>query len=882
MEHTDGTIRVLHVEDDPEFADLTATFLEREDERFEVTTATSASAGIERLVAERIDCVVSDHDMPGTTGIEFLETVRAEQPDLPFILFTGKGSEEVASEAISRGVTDYLQKAGGAEQYAILANRICNAVESNRAERAVERTRSQFEAIADHSMDAIVTIDTESRIRFANPAVEDLFGYKPGELEGEPLLSIMPERYHESHLSAIDEYVETDERTIGWSNVEFPAEHRDGTEIPVSVSFGEFEQAGEKRFIGIMRDISDTPTYGGQDPAFLEALVETIGVGVAAYDETGTVTYVNEQFAENLGTDKERLEGTAVWEINPDLDRERFDAYWASFDPGETRTAEATHAFEGTELPVETVTTCATIGGTPYHFGTVRDISEDLAQEERFQAFVEQSNDVLSVLDRSGVYQYQSPASRRVLGYDPQELIGETAFSRIHPDDRERVFATFQQALEDPDQGLVVEYRFKHADGSWIWLESRGLSRPEETDIEGLVVNSREVTERKEHERQIADLHDATREMMQAGDERAVADVVVETAESVLGHPITGVWLADADGTKLEPVAPTEAAQELLGDLPTFTEGNSLSWHAYDEGETIIVDDVASEPDAYDSDGTIRSVLVLPLGAYGVLLVGSRQPDTFDDNDVALAKLLAANAQVAFGRSERQRLLERQTDRMEFFNSILRHDVLNAVTVIRARAEFLEEALAGEQRQDAETIIRWSDNVQEIVQRVRTVLETLTGEGDPQIEPVDLVSALEEQVERVRATYPDVQFEVDAPESAPVLANEMLGDVLGNLVTNAVEHNDPEGLRISATVEAGDDEVTVRIADNGTGIEDERKGAILRRGETGHAKSVGSGFGLFFVDSMVSEYGGEVDVEDNAEGGATFVITLPAAGVGLV
>ncbi|MBP1987206.1 PAS domain-containing response regulator [Halolamina salifodinae] len=378
MEHTGDAIRVLHVDDDPAFADLTVRFLERENERFEVTTARSASAGLERLVAERFDCVVSDHDMPRTTGIEFLETVRAEQPGLPFILFTGKGSEEVASEAISRGVTDYLQKARGTEHYAILANRIGNAVGSYRAERMVERTRSQFEAIAEHTLDAIVTIDADSRVRFANPAVEDLFGYAPDELEGEPLLAIMSERYHASHLSAIDRYVDTDERTIGWSNVEFPAKHRDGTEVPVSISFGEFEHDGEKRFIGIMREVSGTPQYGGQDPAFLEALVETIGVGVAAYDESGTLSYVNERFAENLGTDKEHLEGTAIWEINPVLDREQFDAYWASFEPGETRTAETTHSFEGTELPVEAVTTCADIAGPTYHFGTVRDISEDL------------------------------------------------------------------------------------------------------------------------------------------------------------------------------------------------------------------------------------------------------------------------------------------------------------------------------------------------------------------------------------------------------------------------------------------------------------------------------------------------------------------------
>jgi len=104
------TVRVLHVDDDAQLGKLTATFLEREDDRFTVRTATSVAEAIDRIRSQPPDCVVSDYDMPGSNGIEFLRSVRDEWPELPFILFTGKGSEEVASEAIAHGATDYLQK----------------------------------------------------------------------------------------------------------------------------------------------------------------------------------------------------------------------------------------------------------------------------------------------------------------------------------------------------------------------------------------------------------------------------------------------------------------------------------------------------------------------------------------------------------------------------------------------------------------------------------------------------------------------------------------------------------------------------------------------------------------------------------------------------
>lgn len=180
MEESDTRkISILHVEDDRDFADLCARFLTRQVETFDIRVVHDPREGLTALDEADLDCIISDYDMPGMDGIEFLKTVRQRGFDLPFILFTGKGSEEVAGEAISAGVTDYLQKNSHTEQYAVLANRVTNAVESYRREREAEEYHQQLEAITTHSLDAIVTVDIESRILFANPAVEDLFGYTP-------------------------------------------------------------------------------------------------------------------------------------------------------------------------------------------------------------------------------------------------------------------------------------------------------------------------------------------------------------------------------------------------------------------------------------------------------------------------------------------------------------------------------------------------------------------------------------------------------------------------------------------------------------------------------------------------------------------------------
>ena len=156
-------IHVLHVDDNSELVDVAAEMVERERDQFSVETATSASDGLDRLAEASFDCIVSDYQMPGINGIEFLEIIRKNHPDLPFILYTGKGSEEVASDAIAAGVTDYLQKQTGMEQYELLANRIENAVKQCRAtQRATELERVRG-LVADINQ-ALVRASSQSEI----------------------------------------------------------------------------------------------------------------------------------------------------------------------------------------------------------------------------------------------------------------------------------------------------------------------------------------------------------------------------------------------------------------------------------------------------------------------------------------------------------------------------------------------------------------------------------------------------------------------------------------------------------------------------------------------------------------------------------------------
>ncbi|WP_083861932.1 response regulator [Halogeometricum pallidum] len=180
-------IRVLHVDDAPDLGELVAAFLERADDRLVVETATSVDEGLDRLSEEEFDCVVSDYEMSEETGIDFLETIRATRPNLPFILYTGRGSEEVASEAITAGATDYLQKESGTDHYAVLANRIANAVERERTRTSMDEIQHLFSELVDRTDDVLWLFSSDwSETVFVTASYEDVYGQPLSALRADP------------------------------------------------------------------------------------------------------------------------------------------------------------------------------------------------------------------------------------------------------------------------------------------------------------------------------------------------------------------------------------------------------------------------------------------------------------------------------------------------------------------------------------------------------------------------------------------------------------------------------------------------------------------------------------------------------------------------
>ena len=169
-------IRVLYVDDEPGLLQIAQLFLEKSGE-FKVETLTSALEALDSSSIQSCDAIISDFQMPEMDGIAFLKAVRERFGDLPFILFTGRGREEVVIDAINKGVDFYLQKGGDVQaQFVELAHKIRQAVNRRRADHLRTESEKRLLDIINFLPDATFAIDRSGILIAWNRAMEEMTG----------------------------------------------------------------------------------------------------------------------------------------------------------------------------------------------------------------------------------------------------------------------------------------------------------------------------------------------------------------------------------------------------------------------------------------------------------------------------------------------------------------------------------------------------------------------------------------------------------------------------------------------------------------------------------------------------------------------------------
>ena len=825
-------IQILHVDDEPSFTDLTATFLEREDDRFIVETATSADEGLRRINDRPPDCVISDYNMPGMDGIEFLQTIREEHSNLPFILFTGKGSEAVASEAVSAGVTDYLQKESASEQYELLANRIQNVVTARQDAEEATRQQDLMERAEVLGSTGGWELRLESEDLRLTDGIKRIYGVEPDrDLSLGEVIDFYEPDSQRRISGIIDDAIED-----GYAEASELRLHTAGGECRIVEGNAELVDNDEDGTLlrGVIRDVTDSKERK-RELDRLQQAIDDANVSITLANPSqpdDPLVYVNNAFEQMTGYPSEETlgrncrflqgEGTAP---------EKIATLREAIDNEESVSVELrNYRKDGTEFWNRlTVTPIYDDDNTLVRYlGTQEDVTERKERErelERYERLVENLPVGVFRTTIDGEIIEMNEATMDIYGAESPAQLQNKRAEELYIDDTDRDDLLDRLQETGRIENELLEFETLDGDRRFVRTTLTLNEGGERTHLEGIL---QDVTDRRELKREfdqiktIAEsLNDAVYVIDEHGQFTYVNNEFLEltgySEETVLGNTPALIKSKET----------VERGERQLGRLLSDDGPDTVTFETViqpNDGEPIVCEDhMGVLP--YESDSFNGSVGVL--------------------RDISEHK-------------RRERELRRERDRLDEFASVVSHDLRNPLNVAQGNLELLD----GECDSDKiEPIKRAHTRMDDLIDDLLTLARQ--GETVSDMEAVGLREIAEDAWRTVESPYASLHVETDRT----ILCDpSRLRQMLENLYRNAVEHG---GSEVSVTV--GDVENGFAVEDTGPGIpEDERKQVF----EPGYSTAAdGTGFGLRIVSQTAEAHGWTVRVTESEAGGARFEVT---------
>lgn len=834
-------MNILIVDDDRDLLTQTKMYLENKNDDFDIKTSHKVEKALEMLDEQDFDIIVSDYQMPSMDGLEFLEFIRNEKrEDIPFIIFTGKGREEVAMKALNLGANRYIQKGGETKtQYGFLSDAIKQEYEHHRKEKELEKSEKEKSLILENVDEIIAYHDLDHNIIWANRAYREATGLSSKELEGKNC-------YHVWGLDrickgcpvskAISEGKPTIEELSPENQKHWPLDQ--GSWLvkgsPVKDEYGNI--IGGVEIANEITEKLDSEKKLKESREYYKTLVETSPEAIMVTDLEGKIIDCNKKNLEmqKIGTKDEILGKNALNFIIPE-DRQRAEENLKrTLKEGEVKDEEYTLVnSEGNEFPAELSVSVMTNGeGEPDSFmAIIKDISKrenairELKKKDKYLDYIPE---FVNVIDKNGniVYRSKSFLGDNILESD--EINDSNIFEFVHPDDREKAQEYFFKSLKNPGEEFRAEIRGKTKDG-WTWFEGRYINYLEEEPVNGIIVTGQDISERKEIEEKLRESEEKYRR-------------VTENINDV-------ITLVDQDGKIL--YGNEKAYDEVLGyDVEDMIGENGFDFFYPDDKEEVLTLFRRCIEEG-NNKGNVEARFRCKDGSYKWLECSGR----FFSNGSALI----VSRDITEKREAR--------DHEKFLHSILRHDVKNKLQVAKGYLQLTEE---GEEIEDyTDEIIKSIDSAQEIIKKVRTLQKL---EESERVKEINLGTILDQVISEYYDQIDEKGIDIESESiSGKIEGGSLIHMVFSNIIENSIKHSGCNKIKIS--LDEDEDHCTITIEDDGKGLSKEQKERIFERGYKEGDES-GSGLGLYLVKKIIERYDGSIEVKDSDMGGVGFKFKL--------
>lgn len=555
-------LRILYLEDNPLDAELVQEMLASEGLASDIVRVETRDDFELALDQGGFDLILSDKSLPLFDGLSALALAQEKRPDLPYIFVSGTLGEEAAIESMKNGATDYVLKQRLKRLVPVTRRALREAEERRELERTEERLREseqRFRALIEHSADAIALFAPDGTILYGSPSTTKALGYELDEFVGRNAFEFINEQDHQIVSNGLAESLQ--KPGVGVNVRPRRVLHKDGSwRWLEGVLTNLLDVPSVRAIVNNYRDITERKLAEDALAASegeLRALFSAMTDVVLVLDSQGRYLQIAPSNPSLLYKPPADLLGRTIHEVLPPGDADNIlQKIQLALEERQPVHVEYSLPIDGALVWFD-----ATVSpmGEDKVFWIARDITErkqaEMAlqnSEKRFRALIENSSDGITLLGANGTLVYASDSTQHVLGYSSEEIVGRDPMHLIHPDDQVNIRDFLRELIGTPGGVATSEYRVRHKDGSWRWIESTINNLLAEPAVQALVFNYRDVTERKraeEETQQHIDRLAALRSIDQAIsgnlDLRVTLNVLLDHVTNRLGVDAASVLLLD-------------------------------------------------------------------------------------------------------------------------------------------------------------------------------------------------------------------------------------------------------------------------------------------------------------------------------------------------